>query len=65
MSLSRVREPSPEELWARRAELLERARMNREELQAAADAGTLDPDEFWLWKDIRAVEFLLGDDVER
>lgn len=65
MSLSRVREPSKEELWARRAELLERARMNREELQAGADAGMLDPDEFWLWKDIRAVEFLLGDDVER
>jgi hypothetical protein len=39
--------------------------MTRTELEDAAAAGSLTPDDFWLWEDLRAVEFLLGDDVER
>jgi hypothetical protein len=62
---TRVLQPSREELMDRRARLIERARMDRGEMEAAAQAGTLAPDEFWLWEDIRSVEFLLGDDLER
>lgn len=65
MPSSRVLQPSGDDLRARREELLRRARMSREELQAGAEAGTLDADEFWLWEDIRAVEFLLDDDADR
>ncbi|MEX2549380.1 MAG: hypothetical protein WD638_04065 [Nitriliruptoraceae bacterium] len=61
---TRVLEPGHDELKDRRARLLERAHMSREDLEAAAAAGTLSAEEFWLWEDIRSVEFLLGDDVE-
>lgn len=61
---TRVLEPGHDELKARWARLLERAHMSREDLEAAASAGTLSAEEFWLWEDIRSVEFLLGDDVE-
>ncbi len=61
---TRVLEPSLDELRERRARLLDRVRMGRRELEAAASAGTVSSDEFWLWEDIRSVEFLLGDDVE-
>jgi hypothetical protein len=57
----RVLEPSREELEKRRERLLERARMTREDLEAAANAGTLSGDEYWLWMDIRSIEFLLGE----
>ena len=60
---TRVLEPGHDELKGRRARLLERAHMSREELEAAAAAGSLSPEEFWLWEDIRSVEFLLGEDV--
>lgn len=62
---TRVLEPSRDELRERRARLLEHAHMSREALEDAADAGTLSPEEFWLWEDIRSIEFLLGDDVGR
>lgn len=58
----RVLEPSREELEARRQRLLERAGMSRDELEAAATAGTLRGDQFWVWEDIRSIEFLLGED---
>ena len=61
---TRVIQPSRDELLARRARLIQRARMGRDEMEVAAKAGTLAPDDFWLWEDIRSVEFLLGDDVE-
>lgn len=65
MPSPRVVEPSLEELRSRRDELLRRTHMSRTELEEAAAAGNLTADEFWLWEDIRAVEFLLGDDAER
>ena len=58
----RVLEPSREDLLARRERLLERVHMTREEIQAHADAGTLTGDEYWTWKDILSIEFLLGAD---
>jgi hypothetical protein len=61
----RVMEPSREQLEERRARMLERVRMSRDELQAAADAGTLSGDEYWVWQDIRSIEFLLGADDTR
>lgn len=60
----RVLTPSTEELRARRAELLERAGMDRDKLGARAEAGTLSGDEFWLFEDVRSIEFLLGDSVD-
>lgn len=60
---TRVLEPSREELLARRARLLGRTHMSREELDTAAAAGTLTADQYWLWEDIRSLEFLLGDDA--
>ncbi len=65
MSSPRVVEPSLEDLRSRWRELLSRTSMSRHELEEAAAAGKLSPDEFWLWEDVRAVEFLLGEDVER
>lgn len=62
---TRVLEPGRDELEDRRARLLERSHMSREELETAAAAGTLSAEEFWLWEDIRSIEFLLGDDVGR
>jgi hypothetical protein len=58
-------EPSREQLEERRARMLERVRMSRDELQSAADAGTLSGDEYWVWQDIRSIEFLLGADDSR
>ncbi len=58
----RVLEPSAEELRARHARLLARIGRSREELEVAAEAGDLTGEEFWLWEDLRDVEFLLGDD---
>jgi hypothetical protein len=58
----RVLEPSAEELRARHARLLARLGRTREGLEAAAEAGRLTSEEFWLWEDLRDVEFLLGDD---
>ncbi len=60
---TRVRHPSPEELRARRARLLAEARIDRDELEALAAAGALTGDEFWVWEDVRSIEFLLGDDA--
>lgn len=58
----RVMNPDREELLARRERLLRQARTSREELEARADRGTLTGDEYWLWEDIRSVEFLLRED---
>lgn len=59
---SRVLEPSSQELRARRERLLARLGMSRDEAEAAARDGQLTSEEFWIWEDLRDVEFLLGDD---
>ncbi len=62
----RVMQPSREELEARRQRLLRELGMTRIELEAAAEAGTLTGERFWVWEDIRSIEFLLGaDNAER
>lgn len=60
---SRVLEPTRDDLEERRERLLRRTRMGRDELEAAARAGELSGETFWLWEDIRAIEFLLGADA--
>lgn len=65
MTSSRVLQPSTDELRARRDGLVRRTGMTRAELEQRADEGTLDTETFWLWEDIRALEFLLDGDVER
>lgn len=58
----RVLEPTREELEARRRRLLERLGMSRDELASAAESGTLTGGQYWIWEDIRSIEFLLGHD---
>jgi hypothetical protein len=58
-----VREVSREELLAERERLLASIAMTREELAAMAELGGLSGTQFWVYEDIRCVEFLLGDDV--
>jgi hypothetical protein len=58
----RVIQPSRDELLQRRVQLLEQLRMTREELEERAEGGLLSPDAYWLWEEIRGVEFLLGED---
>lgn len=60
----RVLEPSRAELEARRASLLARLAMSRDELRSAADSGSLTGEQYWLLEDIRSIEFLLGTDVD-
>ena len=56
----RVIQPTPTRLRQRRAELLDQARMDRAELESRAEAGLLSGEEYWLWEEIRSIEFLLG-----
>lgn len=58
----RVIEPSRGDLEERRQRLLARVGMSRDELDTAAKAGTLTGDQFWIWEDIKSIEFLLGED---
>jgi hypothetical protein len=58
----RLAHPTPTELRHRRERLLDKAGFSREELQRCAEEGTLTPEEYWIWQDIRSVEFLLGDE---
>lgn len=58
-----VREVSRKELLAERERLLASIAMTREELEAMAELGGLSGTQFWVYEDIRSVEFLLGDDV--
>ncbi len=56
----RVLEPSRAELEARRSHLLARLAMNRDDLERAADRGSLSGEQYWLHENIRSIEFLLG-----
>lgn len=56
----RVIQPTAERLRERRAELLNDVRMGRAELEERAEAGLLSGEEYWLWEEIRSIEFLLG-----
>lgn len=59
-----VQHPTPQELRGRRDRLLARARTTREDLQQRAEDGTLTAEEYWIWRDIRSLEFLLGEDAD-
>jgi hypothetical protein len=61
----RVLHPTREELQERRQRLLDRARVSSsDELAERARRGALSGDEFWLWEDIRSIDFLLGEDAD-
>lgn len=57
----RVTQLTRDDLLERHKQLLNDARMPREELEQRAEAGLLSGDEYWLREEIRGVEFLLGD----
>lgn len=57
----RVIQLTREQLLERRDQLLEGLRFTRGELEERAEAGLLSAEEYWLWEEIRGVEFLLGD----
>lgn len=61
----RVVEPSRDELEARRRRLLDHVGMTRDELDRAAQAGTLTSEQYWVWEDVTSTEFLLGEDDGR
>ena len=56
---------APEALFppSSRERLLASIALTREELRAMAELGGLSGTQFWVYEDIRSVEFLLGDDV--
>lgn len=56
-----VRKVSREELRSERTRLLESVGMTRAELKEMATCGGLSGAQFWVYEDIRSVEFLLGD----
>jgi hypothetical protein len=60
----RVHHPTAEELRGRRDRLLARAGTTREDIERRAEDGTLSAEEYWIWQDIRSVEFLLGDEAD-
>lgn len=59
-----VQHPTTEGLRARRSRLLDKARTTRDDLQQRAADGTLTAEEYWIWRDIRSLEFLLGDEAD-
>lgn len=58
----KVRTPSRDELLDRRRRLLEQSKASREELDRRAAQGELAGDEYWLWEEMRSIDFLLGEE---
>ena len=58
-----VREVSREELLSERRRLLDSIGMTRDEIEEMAACGRLSGAQFWVYEDIRSVEFLLGDSL--
>lgn len=58
--MSRVVEVSHEELLRRREALASRVGMSYEELARKQRTTDLPADEWWIWQDIEAVNYLLG-----
>ena len=56
-----VREVSHEELLSERRRLLDSIGMTLDEIEEMAACGGLSGAQFWVYEDIRSVEFLLGD----
>lgn len=57
----RVMHPSRDELRDRRERLLAEANIDRDGLERRAHAGLLTAAEYWLWEELRSIEFLLGE----
>lgn len=58
-----VHTPSRDELLDRRRRLLEQSKASREELDRRATQGELAGDEYWLWEELRSIDFLLGEEL--
>lgn len=59
--MSRVVEVSREELLRRREALAARVDMTYEELARKQRSNDLPADQWWVWQDIQAVNYLLGE----
>lgn len=61
--MSRVVEPSREELKAKLRELYTRIGMAPSELHRRAREQSLEGEQWWLWDQIESLEFLLSDEL--
>lgn len=57
---ARVVESTQESLWRRREELLKRARVDYEDLKERAEHDELVGDEWRVWDELKALDYLLG-----
>lgn len=57
---SRVVEPTVEEMRRRREELLRRARTDYEDLADRAEHDELVGNEWWIWDELEAIDYLLA-----
>ncbi len=60
----KVLEPSVADLHARRERLLDSIGMTYEQAQDAAERNLLTGPDFWVWRDVQSIDFLLGDDED-
>lgn len=60
--MTRVEEVTPEALRTRRSEILEELGVTVDDLEALADAGSLDPEQRDALQQLRDIAYLLGDD---
>ena len=58
-----VIQQDPDEIRAERDALLAELRMTRAELEQAAEEGLLIGQQFWHYRRIQSLEFLLGEEV--
>jgi hypothetical protein len=61
----RVTQPDFEELRRQRDKLLAQVGMERDHLEDRARRGMLAAEDFWVWREIRSIEFLMEDSDER
>lgn len=58
---TRVRETTPEELVARRAEILDRLSRSLKEMMDLAESASLVGEEWEAWEELEDIAFLLGE----
>ncbi|WP_370326342.1 hypothetical protein [Euzebya sp.] len=60
----KVLEPSAADLRARRERLLASIGMTYTEAQQAAERNLLSGPDFWVWREVQSIDFLLGEDED-
>lgn len=61
--MAEVVEVQPEDLAARRSEVLGSIGLSEAELRARVDDHSATPEEWEAWSELRTIRFLLGDDA--